>query len=56
MLSGKKSTPSRGYLEAVAETITAVSPQRTMQDPPACPQYFPDSTINSLPPSSILNT
>ena len=47
--------PSRGLALAVAVTNTAVSPQRTMQEPPACCAYLPVSMVSFLPATSVVN-
>ena len=47
--SGKKSTPSLGFAEAVTLAITTVSPYLTQQEPLASPQVLPVSTTTGLP-------
>ena len=47
--SGKKSIPGFGAADIVTFTITTVSPQRTKQEPFACPQSLPVSNVTSLP-------
>ena len=48
--------PSRGVLDMHTVTMTAVSPQRTTQEPFACSVYLPVSTTTSRPPTLNLNS
>ena len=52
---GKKSMPSRGFLEAVALTSTQVSPQRTMQEALDRPASLPVSTTRGRPARVVSN-
>ena len=54
-VNGKKSAPSRGSFDAVAQTKTTVSPYRTSTAPFACLAILPFSMTSLRPPRSISN-